>query len=335
MERLLHDLPKVELHVHIEGTMEPELFFRLAERNGIHVRFASVEALRQAYENITDLQSFLQLFEEESEVLVTSDDFFELAWAYFQRAAADNVRHCEIFVNVQSHLHRGVPLERQFQGVLRACRQAARELRLTVGILLGFSRDESEQAALDVLQQALAYREHFVGIGLEANEVGHPPSKFARLYAKARELGLHCVAHAGEEGPASYVQEAMDILNVERIDHGVHCVDDPVLVKRIAECRVPITLCPLSNLKLKVVRAIADLPLKTLLDQGVRVTINSDDPAYFGGYILANFQAVQEAFHLSVDDWARLTRNAIDGAFLSNERRQELRQELQTTLENH
>jgi len=335
MESFLHCLPKVELHVHIEGTMEPNLMFKLAERNNITVPFENIDVLQQAYANFTDLQSFLDLMKEEIHVLVTSEDFYDLAWAYFQRAAADNVRHCEVFVDVHAHLNRGVTLKCQFDGLIRACQRAQNELNMTTAFIISFMRDESEQSALEIFNQALEYREYFIGIGLDSTEIDNPPSKYIQLYKKAHELGLHCVAHAGEEGPASYVKEAIELLQVKRIDHGIHCVDDPVLLQQIAQRKIPLTVCPLSNVRLKVVKKIHDLPLQIFLENDIKITINSDDPAYFGGYILANFNAIQEAFQLSIENWVQLTQNAIYAAFITNKRREELLKELEDVLKNH
>jgi len=284
---------------------------------------------------ITDLQSFLNLLEEENRVLVTSEDFYDLAWEYFQHAANDNVRHCEVFVDVQAHLNRGVTLKCQFDGLVRACQKAQNELNMTTGLLVSFVRHESEQSALEILEKALEYREYFIGIGLDSTEINNPPSKYIQLYKRAHELGLHCVAHAGEEGPASYVKEAIELLQVERIDHGIHCADDPVLLQQIAERKIPLTVCPISNVRLKVVKKIQDLPLKLFLENNIKVTINSDDPGYFGGYILANFNAIQEAFQLSIEDWVQLTENAIDAAFITDKRREELLNELKNVLKNH
>jgi adenosine deaminase len=273
--------------------------------------------------------------EEEVHVLVTSEDFYDLAWAYFQRAAADNVRHCEVFVDVQAHLNRGVTLKCQFDGLIRACQRAQNELNMTTAFIISFMRDESEQSALEILNQALEYREYFIGIGLDSTEIDNPPSKYIQLYKKAHELGLHCVAHAGEEGPALYVKEAIELLQVKRIDHGIHCVDDPVLLQQIAQRKIPLTVCPLSNVRLKVVKKIHDLPLQIFLENDIKITINSDDPAYFGGYILANFNAIQEAFQLSIENWIQLTQNAIDAAFITNKRREELLKELEDVLKNY
>jgi adenosine deaminase len=315
--------------------MEPNLMFKLAERNNITVPFENVDALQQTYANFTDLQSFLDLMEEQVHVLVTSEDFYDLAWAYFQRAAADNVRHCEVFVDVQAHLNRGVTLKCQFDGLIRACQRAQNELNMTTAFIISFMRDESEQSALEILNQALEYREYFIGIGLDSTEIDNPPSKYIQLYKKAHELGLHCVAHAGEEGPALYVKEAIELLQVKRIDHGIHCVDDPVLLQQIAQRKIPLTVCPLSNVRLKVVKKIHDLPLQIFLENDIKITINSDDPAYFGGYILANFNAIQEAFQLSIENWIQLTQNAIDAAFITDKRREELLKELEDVLKNY
>ncbi|UJR36674.1 hypothetical protein I4U23_029391 [Adineta vaga] len=335
MESFLRCLPKVELHVHVEGTMEPELYFEIAKRNNITNPFADVNTLKQAYENVTDLKSFLDLLEKVSNVLVTSEDFYDLTWTYLQRAAADNVRHCEMFHNVHAHSSRGVSLYDQFDGLSRACNKAEKELNMTTGIIISFMRDKTEQSALEIFEKALEYRRYFVGIGLESNEINNPPSKFIQLYRKAHEMGLHCVAHAGEEGPAAYVEESFEVLKVERIDHGIHCMDDPLLLKKIGQSQIVFTVCPLSNLKLNIVKTIDDLPIKLFLENQVKITINSDDPAYFGGYILANFHIIQKTFHLSMEDWSQLTKNAINGAFISNERRQDLIKELIIVSENH
>jgi adenosine deaminase len=334
MESFLRCLPKVELHVHIEGTMEPNLMFKLAKRNNITIPFENVEELQQAYANLNDLQSFLDLMKEEVRVLITSEDFYDLAWTYFQRAAADNVRHCEVFVNVQAHLNRGVILKYQFDGLIRACQKAQNELNMTTALLVSFLREEGEQSALEILDKALEYREYFIGIGLDSTEIDHPPSKYIQLYKKAHELGLRCVAHAGEEGPASYVKEAIELLQVERIDHGIHCVDDPELLQHIAQRKIPLTVCPLSNVRIKVVKKIHDLPLQIFLENNIKITINSDDPGYFGGYILANFNAIQEAFQLSIENWIQLTQNAIYAAFITDKRREELLKELENVLKN-
>ena len=334
MESFLCRLPKVELHLHLEGTLEPSLVFQLKERNQIKLRYETVEDLEKAYGNFTDLQSFLDVLEEVMCVLMTSDDFYDAAWAYFQRAAADNVRHCEIFLDIQAHLNRGVTLQCQFDGLQRACQRAQNELNMTTGILISFVRHESEQSALDALEQALEYRKYFIGIALDSTELGNPPSKFVRLYQRAREVGLHRVAHAGEEGPASYVRQAIELLQIERIDHGIRSMDDPDLLEYLAEKKIPLNICPLSNVNLKIVKNMEELPIKLFLEKNVKFTINSDDPAYFQGHILANFHAVQEAFQLSRETWIDLTRNAIDAAFITDARREELSNELESVMNN-
>jgi adenosine deaminase len=281
-------MPKAELHIHIEGSLEPELMFRLAERNGIALPYASVEALRAAYA-FTDLQSFLDIYYAGAGVLQTQADFFDMAWAYFQRAAADNVVHAELFFDPQTHTARGVPMETVIVGLHHACQRAHAELGVSAKLILCFLRHLSEEEAFATLEQALPYRHHFIGVGLDSSERGHPPEKFARVFARCRELGLHVVAHAGEEGPPAYIESALDVLKVERIDHGVRCTESPALVQRLARERMPLTVCPLSNVKLCVFPSLAQHNLPALLDAGLCVTINSDDPAYFGGYVNDNF----------------------------------------------
>jgi len=285
---LLRRMPKAELHVHVEGTLEPELSFRLAARNGVALAYPSVEALRAAYA-FTDLQSFLDVYYAGASVLRRQEDFFDLAWAYLERAAADNVVHAEIFFDPQTHTARGVPIEDVIVGLHHACQRAHQEWGLTAKLILCFLRHLSEDDAFETLEQALPYREHFIGVGLDSSERGHPPAKFARVFARARELGLYVVAHAGEEGPADYILEALDVLKVQRIDHGVRCVDDPALVQRLARERVPLTVCPLSNVKLCVFPQLAQHNLPALLDAGLCATVNSDDPAYFGGHVADNY----------------------------------------------
>ena len=285
---LLRRMPKAELHVHVEGTLEPELIFKLAERNRVPLAYASVDALRAAYA-FADLQSFLDVYYAGAGVLLREADFFDMAWAYFERAAADNVVHAEIFFDPQTHTERGVAIEDVVVGLHHACRRAHQEFGISARLILCFLRHLSEDAAFATLEQALPYRDHFVGVGLDSSERGHPPEKFARVFAKCRDLGLHVVAHAGEEGPADYIRQALDVLHAERIDHGVRCVDDPALVQRLARERVPLTVCPLSNVKLRVFDTLAEHNLPALLDAGIVATVNSDDPAYFGGYVADNF----------------------------------------------
>ncbi|MGY2486793.1 adenosine deaminase [Cupriavidus sp. CP313] len=307
--------PKAELHVHIEGTLEPELIFRLAQRNQVALPYPSVEALRAAYA-FTDLQSFLDIYYAGASVLLTEEDFFDMTMDYVKRAVADNVRHAEIFFDPQTHTARGVPIGVVIDGIADALAQARTEYDFSSSLILCFLRHLSEEDAFATLEAALPYRDRFVGVGLDSSEQGNPPEKFARVFAKARELGLHLVAHAGEEGPAQYVTDALDILKAQRIDHGVRAIDDPALVERLARERVALTVCPLSNVKLKVYPDLRDHPLKRMLDAGVVITLHSDDPAYFGGYMNANWEATFDALPLDAADAHKLARNSFEAAFL-------------------
>ena len=313
----LHAMPKAELHIHIEGSLEPELIFRLAARNGVVLPYADVEALRAAYA-FTDLQSFLDIYYAGASVLLESQDFFDMAWAYFERAAADNVVHAELFFDPQTHTERGVPIGTVISGLKRACDRAGTELGISASLILCFLRHLSEEAAFTTLEEALPYREHFIGVGLDSSEQGHPPEKFARVFARCRELGLHLVAHAGEEGPPAYIESALDVLKVERIDHGVRCTESPALVQRLARERMPLTVCPLSNVKLCVFKTMAQHNLPSLLDAGLCATINSDDPAYFGGYINENFVQTFAALpQLQARHARQLALNSFEASFAS------------------
>jgi adenosine deaminase len=313
---LLRTMPKAELHLHIEGSLEPELIFRLARRNGVALPYASVEALRAAYA-FTDLQSFLDIYYAGASVLLHEADFFDMAWAYFERAAADGVVHAEIFFDPQTHTARGVPMEAVIVGLGHACRRAHAEFGLSAQLILCFLRHLSEEDAFATLEQALALRHHFVGVGLDSSERGHPPEKFARVFARCRELGLHLVAHAGEEGPPAYIESALDVLKVERIDHGVRCTDSPALVQRLARERVPLTVCPLSNVRLRVFPALARHNLPELLAAGLCATVNSDDPAYFGGYVADNYVQTFEALpQLGAREAWQLARNSFEASFV-------------------
>ena len=316
---LLRAMPKAELHIHIEGSLEPELIFALARRNGVALAYPSVDALRQAYA-FTDLQSFLDIYYAGASVLLQEQDFFDMAWAYFQRAKADGVVHAELFFDPQTHTDRGVPMATVIHGLARACKQAGNELGVSAALILCFLRHLSEEAALATLDAALPYREHFIGVGLDSSERGHPPEKFARVFARARDLGLHLVAHAGEEGPPAYIWSALDVLKVQRIDHGVRCVEDPALVQRLAAERVPLTVCPLSNVKLCVFKTLAEHNLPALLDAGLCATINSDDPAYFGGYLLENYvQTFMALPQLGREHALTLARNSLQASFAAAE----------------
>ena len=313
---LLRRMPKAELHLHIEGSLEPELIFQLAQRNQVVLPYAGVEDLRAAYA-FSDLQSFLDLYYAGASVLLQEQDFFDLAWAYFERAAADNVVHAEVFFDPQTHTERGVDIGSVIVGLEHACRRAHAEFGLSAKLILCFLRHLSEDAAFATLEQALPYRHHFIGVGLDSSERGHPPQKFARVFARCRELGLHVVAHAGEEGPPAYIESALDLLQVQRIDHGVRCVEDAALLRRLAASRVPLTVCPLSNVKLRVFATLAHHNLKMLLDAGLCVSVHSDDPAYFGGYINDNLVQTFDALPaLTARDAWQLAANSFEASFV-------------------
>lgn len=320
-------LPKAELHLHIEGTLEPEMAMDLARAHGVDLGYPTTEALRAAYE-FTDLQSFLDIYYATARVLRTAEDFRALTVAYLARAAADGVRHAEIFFDPQAHTERGIPLETVLDGIGAGLAEGRERLGVTSGLILCFLRHLPPEAAMETLETALPYRDRLLGVGLDSSEVGYPPSLFAAVFDRAREAGLHAVAHAGEEGPPSYVWEALDILGAERIDHGVRAVEDPALVTRLARDRIPLTVCPLSNVRLGVVERLEDHPLRDLLDAGVVVTVNSDDPAYFGGYVGDNYEAVRSALSLPDDVLVTLAGNSLTAAFLDGERKARLLSEL-------
>ncbi len=309
-------LPKAELHLHIEGSLEPELMFALARRNRIALPFPNVEAVRAAYE-FSRLQDFLDIYYQGARVLVTDEDFHDLALAYFRKAAADGVVHAEIFFDPQTHTERGVPIGVVIAGLVSAQKTAAAELGLTSKLILCLLRHLDEDAGIATLREAEPYLEHLTGVGLDSSELGHPPSKFVRAYDRARAMGLKTVAHAGEEGPPEYVWEALDLLKVDRIDHGNRALEDPALVARLAAEGMTLTVCPLSNLKLCVVDDMALHPLRRMLDLGLKATVNSDDPAFFGGYVGANFTAVDDALELTPAEITTLVRNSFTGSFLS------------------
>jgi len=313
---LLQQMPKAELHIHIEGSLEPELIFALAERNKMSLAYASVEALRAAYA-FKDLQSFLDIYYAGASVLQTEQDFYDMTWAYLQRAHRDNVRHVEMFFDPQTHTARGVPFAVVIDGIHRALGDARAQWRMTGGLIMCFLRHLPEADALETLQQALPHRDKLIGVGLDSSETGNPPEKFAQVFARCRALGLHLVAHAGEEGPPAYIQSALEVLQVERIDHGVRCLEDAELTRRLAREQIALTVCPLSNVKLRVFDRMADHNLLHLLDAGLCVTVNSDDPAYFGGYINDNFIAAFEALPLQRQHAQQLARNSFAAAFLA------------------
>lgn len=325
---LIRALPKAELHVHIEGTFEPELMFAIAQRNQIEIPYKSVEEVKQAY-NFHNLQSFLDIYYAGAQVLIHEQDFYDLAWAYFEKCAEDHVVHTEMFFDPQTHTDRGVAFETVLNGLKRACDYAKTKLGISSHLIMCFLRHLSEEAAFETLAQALPYKAHIIGVGLDSSEVGHPPEKFERVFAKAREAGFLIVAHAGEEGPADYVWQALDLLQVNRIDHGVRSEEDPKLMQRLIRDKMPLTVCPLSNLKLCVVQDIREHNIRRLLQQGVKVTVNSDDPSYFGGYMNDNFIAITQALDLSEDELKQLAINSFEASFISEQDKQQWIEKIQ------
>ena len=330
----IRGMPKAELHIHIEGSLEPEMMFELAERNGVALRYASAEEARRAYD-FGDLQSFLDLYYEGMQVLLHEQDFYDLTWSYLQKVSEQNVRHAEIFFDPQAHTGREVPFETVISGIHRALVDAERQLSISSKLIMCFLRHLSAKEAMETLDYSLPFRERIVGVGLDSSEIGHPPRDFKTVFDRAREDGLLTVAHAGEEGPPEYIWQALDDLKVSRIDHGVRCTEDPKLVERLREEQVPLTVCPLSNVKLRVFDSIQDHNLKRMLDLGLRVTVNSDDPAYFGGYVDENFQAVQTGLGVTRDDVYRLAKNSIQASFLDAGEKQRLTNELDDYFASH
>ena len=321
VESFIRSLPKAELHLHIEGTLEPEMVFELARKHGVKLKHSSVEALRAAY-RFDDLQSFLDIYYAGADVLRDADDFYHLTWAYLQRAKADGVVHVEIFFDPQTHTERGIAFDTVLQGIWRALQDGENKLGISSRLILCLLRHLSADAAMQTLRQALPHRDRIHAVGLDSSEKGHPPSKFSSVFALARAEGFLTVAHAGEEGPPAYIYEALDDLKVSRIDHGVRCEEDAVLCRRLAAERMPLTVCPLSNVKLAVCKRLEDHNIKRLLDMGLCVTINSDDPVYFGGYVLANYLACEQALGLTREDLIVLARNSITASFLPQSAKQ-------------
>lgn len=325
---LIRALPKAELHVHIEGTFEPELMFAIAQRNQIQIPYKSVEEVKQAY-NFHNLQSFLDIYYAGANVLVHEQDFYDLAWAYFEKCAEDHVVHTEMFFDPQTHTDRGVAFSTVIGGLKRACADAKAKFGISSQLIMCFLRHLSEEAAFETLEQALPFKQDIIAVGLDSSEVGHPPAKFERVFAKAREEGFLIVAHAGEEGPPEYVWEALDLLKVNRIDHGVRSEEDEQLMTRLINEKMPLTVCPLSNLKLCVVKDMKDHNIRRLLQKDVHVTVNSDDPSYFGGYMNDNFFAIQQALDLNNDELKQLAINSFEASFISDEEKQKWIAEIQ------
>ncbi|WP_321850238.1 adenosine deaminase [Pseudomonas paraveronii] len=307
----LNALPKAELHLHLEGSLEPELLFALAERNKIALPWNDVDTLRKAYA-FNNLQEFLDLYYQGADVLRTSQDFYDLTWAYLLRCKAQNVIHTEPFFDPQTHTDRGVPFEVVLNGIAAALKDGEQQLGITSGLILSFLRHLSEAEAEKTLDQALPFRDAFVAVGLDSSEMGHPPSKFQRVFDRARHEGFLTVAHAGEEGPPEYIWEAIDLLKIQRIDHGVRAIEDERLMQRIIDEQIPLTVCPLSNTKLRVFDDMAQHNILDMLERGVKVTVNSDDPAYFGGYVTENFYALYTALGMTQDQAKRLAQNSLD-----------------------
>lgn len=315
LREFCRSLPKAELHLHLEGTLEPELMFLLAERNGVKLPYASVDEARAAYE-FTDLQSFLDVYYAGCAVLLTEQDFYDLTWSYLTRAAGENIRHVEVAFDPQTHTQRGVRFGTVVSGILRALEDGRDRLGVSSRLIMSFLRDLPPSGAAETLDLALPYVRRIAAVGLDSAEVGHPQEDFAEVFSRARELGLRAVAHAGEEGPPAYIVGALDALRAERIDHGVRCLEDPALVDRLARERIPLTVCPLSNVRLRVVDSMAAHPLKRMMEAGLLVTVNSDDPAYFGGYLTDNYVAAAEALGLTHADLALLAAQSFAASFL-------------------
>lgn len=327
MDTFISQLPKAELHLHIEGTLEPELMFALAKRNQLKLPHQSVEDVRKAYQ-FQNLQSFLDIYYAGASVLIEEQDFYDLTWAYLQRAKTQNIRHTEIFFDPQTHTKRGIAFKTVINGIHRALADAQTQLNISSHLIMCFLRDLTAENAIQTLEEALPYKNWITAVGLDSGEVGNPPNKFIEVYAKARAHGLLAVAHAGEEGPAEYIWEALDQLLVLRIDHGVRCLEDPALVNELVKKQIPLTVCPLSNIKLCVFKSMKQHPLKKMLDMGLCVMVNSDDPAYFGGYVNENLFAAQKALRLSKQDLYQLAKNSFNATFLSKEDKAKLISEL-------
>ncbi|SIS94375.1 adenosine deaminase [Zobellia uliginosa] len=334
IQTFIEGLPKTELHLHIEGTFEPELMFKIAKRNHLKIDYADVEALKRAY-SFNNLQEFLDIYYAGASVLIKEVDFYDLTWAYLTKVSGQNVKHVEIFFDPQTHTDRGVPFETVLYGIYKALKDGQEQLGVSFKLIMCFLRHLDEASAFKTLEQALPHKDKILAVGLDSSEVGNPPSKFKNVFKKALEEGFLTVAHAGEEGPPEYIWEALDLLMVTRIDHGNRCLDDPKLVKRLAEQQIPLTLCPLSNLELKVVRDLKEHPLPTMMAHNLLVTINSDDPAYFGGYMNENYWGLAQALNLSKPQIATLAKNGFKASWLNNDEKQKYIDEIEGYLQKH
>jgi adenine deaminase len=334
MKDFIISIPKAELHVHIEGTFEPELMFEIAKRNGINIKYDSVEELKKVY-NFSNLQEFLDIYYAGAGVLIQEQDFYDLTWAYLLKAHEQNVVHTEIFFDPQTHTHRGIEFSTAINGIKNALDAGKEKLGITSEIIVCFLRHLDEADAIKTLQQTLPFKDIVVGVGIDSSEVGHPPAKFRKVFEMARKEGFLTVAHAGEEGPAEYVWDALQLLKVSRIDHGVRSVEDEKLLDELAASKIPLTVCPLSNLKLQVVKNMKELPLKKLLQKNILVTINSDDPAYFGGYINENYIAVADAFDFTKSDICQLAKYSFQASFLDEETKKQWIEKVDTFNEKN
>ena len=329
LHTFIDKMPKAELHIHIEGSFEPELMFEIAQRNNIKLKYNSVEEVRAAYE-FNNLQEFLDIYYAGAGVLIKKQDFYDMTMAYLKKAHEENILHTEIFFDPQTHTDRGIAFEIVVEGILDAMKDAEEHLGITSLLILSFLRHLSEEAAFKTLEEALPWKEHFVAVGLDSSEVGNPPQKFKRVYAKAKELGFKAVAHAGEEGPTEYIWDSLNLLHIDRLDHGNRSLEDDKLVQELVKSNMALTVCPLSNDKLQVVKDMKQHPIKKMLELGLKATVNSDDPAYFGGYINANFKAITDSLNLNKEDLYQLARNSFEAAFISTEQKQEMIQKLDT-----
>ncbi|WP_394746954.1 adenosine deaminase [Spongiimicrobium salis] len=334
LEAFIQGIPKVELHLHIEGTFEPELMFKIAQRNEKKIAYNSVQELKEAY-RFNNLQEFLDIYYAGANVLIQEEDFYELTWAYLSQIHRENVVHTELFFDPQTHTDRGIPFDKVIQGIHRALEDGEKKWGISYRLILSFLRHLDEASAFKTLEEALPYKDWIAGIGLDSSELGNPPSKFERVFAKAREAGFLVVAHAGEEGPASYIWEALDLLKVNRIDHGNRAMEDPELLKHLAQMQMPLTLCPLSNLELKVVPDLKDHPIVKMMDKNVLVTVNSDDPAYFGGYMNANYLGIAQALKLSKRQITDLVKNSFAASWLSKEKKEKYLAEVEHYYAKH
>jgi adenine deaminase len=331
-DELLREIPKAELHIHIEGSLEPEMMFEIAARNGVRLRYGSVREIREAYD-FSDLQSFLDLYYEGTQVLLYERDFYDLTWSYLRRASSQGVRHAEIFFDPQAHTDRDLDLETVITGLRRALKDGERRLGMSSHLIMCFLRHLSAGEAMETLRQVLPYKEWIVGVGLDSSEIGHPPDEFEAVFEEAGRHGFRRVAHAGEEGPPEYIRQALDDLGAARIDYGVRCVEDPKLVRRLREEQVPLTVCPLSNVRLRVFPSLEEHPVKRMLGEGLCVTVNSDDPAYFGGYVADNYSAVRDGLGFAREEFRAVAENSFKASFLGEGEKKDLLAELGSYFE--